>query len=172
MHIAKVRESVNKVLKQYKHNAVPIVDHFEYSTYYDGVEGLGINYDPNMVVGLFIVLSEDTKKYCFFWSKTGEIYCLGEIECSVFDNVACFAAMTNSYVWLLDLLFWDSKDFRKENLDFRFQCLVRFTTNATMPGTYTLHLPVQVKKTNKELYPTLVEHYKMLMVFHKESFKY
>jgi len=173
MHISKVRELINKALKQYKHNAVPTIEHFECSTYNDDMEGLGVNFDPSMVMGLFVIVSENAQKYSFFWKQSGEITSLGITDSSVFDNIVCFAAMTSQgYIWLLDLLIWDSRDFRNENNDFRFKCLVRLTTNTQMPSTYSFHLPVQVKKIDKNMYPTVYEFYKNMTIFHKESFKF
>jgi len=167
MHISKIREKINTLLKQYKHNAVPDIQYFKSTSYKPDMEGLGIISFGSMVLGLFIILTENSKKYSFFWEETGNILNLGPVETSVFDNVVCNAVITqDGSVWLLDLIIWDSSNFRQKDEEFRFQCLVRLTTNTS--SNNALHIATQVKKMDITKYPSVIEFFQKMTIFLKQ----
>lgn len=165
-----IRERINGLLKQYKHNALPDVDEFVASVYNENSNGCGIPICDEYNKGLFIILSENnnfSKKQSYFLDENGNIFELGEVNANVFDNVLCNAILKNDGVWLLDLIIYDNKDFRKQNEDFRFQCLVRLTTNTTC--NFQLHMPVIIRPVDKEKYPSVYEFSKSFMVFNKKE---
>lgn len=169
MHLSKIRERINTLLKQYKHNAVPYYENYKCSPYKCDIEGNGVYSGNYLVMGLFVVFSEGKEKLSFFWEQTGYLRELGVCNCDVFDNIVCIAVMTESgYIWLLDVLVWDSKMLKNEmDENFRLQCLSRLATNTTMPVNYSLHMCINVKKIDENMYPSVVNIYKQMTVFYR-----
>lgn len=163
MHVSKTRETVNTLLKQHKHNALPDIEKFEKSEYTKDSCGFGVPSNLNFVNGLFVILTnEKNTKESFFWDENGNIINLGPVETSVYDNAVVYAVMSNEGIWLFDLLIWDNKDFRDKDENLRFQCVVNLAT--TTQCDHIIHIPVTINPVDPVSKPSVYEHCKQFTI--------